>query len=342
MAGITHLKEFSKPVLRGLVDESQKSNYEYLDFVEQFIGDEVTYDTKFAYDVIKRSNHIAAMIGLGAEKPVVDRHATASVMGELAHFGLKDVVTIEELYEIAQARNDASKAAMIDKLVNKGIDLLDYLKLRVRVEKLKALAIGYNEYDNNNVKVKLDYGIPEEHKHALVGGEAWSNADKDVIGDLLGWVATYQRNNGKKPEAMLITRKVLNALTENTLLIAEAGRPDGAKRISTIELEDVLTRYGLPKLVVVEETEVAVRDIYTGEDEIISVFPENRVVLVSSDAGKFLTGPNPDDDNFAPVVVLDAYDERTPKRSIIEVSQSGFAILENPNLVFHADVIEGE
>src|SRR5699024_6728558 len=125
MAGITHLKEFTKPVLRGLVDESQKSNYEYLDFVEQFIGDEVTYDTKFAYDVINRSNHIAAMIGLGAEKPVVDRHATASVMGELAHFGLKDVVTIEELYEIAQARNDASKAAMIDKLVNKGIDLLD-------------------------------------------------------------------------------------------------------------------------------------------------------------------------------------------------------------------------
>ena len=340
MAGITHLKEFQKPALRGLVDESIKSNYEPMSFVEAYIGNDTTYDTKFAYDVIQRSQHIAAMIGLGAEKPVVDRHATASVMGELAHFGLKDVVTIEELYAIAQARSDGEKNAMVDKLVNKSADLLDYLRLRVRVEKLKALALGYNEYNKNGVKVQLDYGIPDEHKVELSADDAWDNVNKDVIGDLLAWSETYRKANGKKPDAILMTRKVFNSLTSNQMIIAEAGRPEGAVRVSTQEVSEVLTRFGLPQITIVEETTQEVKDIVTGEFETIEVFPENRVILVSAGAGVFLTGPNPDAENFAPVVTLEAYDERTPKRSVIEVAQSGFAILENPSLVFHADVVE--
>lgn len=340
MAGITHLKEFSKPALRGLVDESQKSNYEPLSFVEEFVGNDVTYDTNFAYDIIQRNQFIAAMIGLGAEKPVVDRHATAQVMGELAHFGLKDVATVEELYAINQARSDGERNSIIDKLTNRSIDLLEWLQLRVRVEKLKALALGYNHYDKNDVKVKLDYGIPDEHKIVLAGGETWEEKDKDVLGDLLAWSEQYRKTNGQKPEAILITRKVLNKLTDNAVVIAEAGRPDGAIRVSQTEVEEVLERYGLPRIVVVEETTQEVTDIYTGEKEVIEVFPENRVVFASKGAGVFLTGPNPDADNFEPIVVLDAYDERNPRRSTIEVSQSGFAVLENPNLVLHADVLE--
>jgi len=340
MAGITHLKELQKPALRGFIDESMKADFEELQFVESFIGNEVTYNTHYAYDIIQRSQHIAGMIGLGAEKPVVDRHATASKMGELAHFGLKDVITIEELYAIHQARSNGEKNAVVDKLLNRSADLVDALKLRIRVEKLKALALGKNEYNKNGVKIALDYGIPAEHKIALLSGSDWQVADRDVIGDLLGWVEVYRKSNGKKPESMLLTRKVLNLLTDNKTIIAEA-RPavPNATRVSLAEVNEVLSRYGLPEVVLVEETSIEVKDIYTGENEVIEVFPENRIVFASKGAGVFLTGPNPDADNFAPVATLEAYDERTPKRSIIEVAQSGFAILENPTLVLHADVI---
>lgn len=340
MAGIEHLKEFQKPALRGFIDESMKADFEELSFVESYIGNEVTYNTQFAYDVIQRSQHIAAMIGLGAEKPVVDRHASAKVFGELAHFGLKDVVTIEELYAIAQARSNGEKSAMIEKLLNKSADLVFALRLRIRVEKLKALALGKNEYNKNGVKVELDYGIPAEHKIALLSGSDWQDAERDVIGDLLAWVEVYRKSNGKKPESMLLTRKVLNLLTDNKTIIAEA-RPavPNATRVSLAEVNEVLSRYGLPSVVLVEETSIEVKDIYTGENEVIEVFPENRIVFASKGAGVFLTGPNPDAENFAPVATLEAYDERTPKRSIIEVAQSGFAILENPTLVLHADVI---
>lgn len=336
MAGITHLEEFQKPTLRGFIDESIKNQTPSV--IDKYIGNDTTYDTKFAYDVVKRSNHIAAMIGLGAEKPVVDRHATASVMGELAHFGLKDVVTIEELYAIAQARNNGEKAAMVDKLVNKAGDLVEWLQLRVKVEKLKAAALGKNEYNKNGVKVELDYGIPANHKIALSSGTDWDVADRDVIGDLLTWDEVYRTTNGRKADAILMTRQTLMKLTKNSLIIAEAGRPAGVVRVSEAELNTVLAGFGLPNIEIVEDTSVEVKDIYTGQTETIEVFPVNRVIFISQGAGVFLTGPNPDDENFAPVATLDAYDERTPKRSVIEVAQSGFAILENPNLVLHADV----
>lgn len=336
MASITYLQEFQPQTLRGFVDESEANRLPA--WVDRFVGDETTYSTNFAYDVIQRSQHIAAMIGLGAQKPVKDRNAVARVMGELAHFGLQDIVTIEEAYAINQARNDGERTAMVARLLNRSQDLLDDMALRVRVEKMKAIALGVNQYNKNGVKVDVDYGIPAEHKKVLLSGADWNEADRDVIGDLLEWDKQYRDTNKRQADAILMTRKVFSALTKNSLIIAEAGRPTGAVRVSEAELSQVLGGYGLPAIQIVEETTVAVNDPENGA-EVITVFPENRVVFVAEGVGNFLTGPNPDAPNFEPTVFLDVYAERNPKRDIFEVSRSGFAVVDNPNLLLHADVI---
>ena len=339
MASITQYREFQPAALKGVLDASIEQNEPT--FADEFVGNEVSYDIRFAYDIIQRKQHIAAMIGLGAEKPVIDRHGAASRMVELAHFGLKDIVTIEELYEINAARNDADRQNRINRLLNRSVDLVNYLQLRKRVEKIKAVAFGSNTYDKNGVKIELDYGVPEDHKIALTSGNDWSDLDRDIIGDLIGWVETYKKNNaGKAPEAALVSRKVFGQLALNRTLIAEAGRPETATRISEAELNEVLGRYGIPAIKVVEETTFTVNDIYTGEDETIEVFPENRVVFIAKGVGNFITGPNPDAPNMEPIATLEAYNERTPRRDIIEVAESGFVVLDNPSLLLHADVIE--
>lgn len=335
MAGIEHLNEFAPETLRAFIDASIENQAPSV--IDQYVGNEVTYDTNFTYNIVQRSNHIAAMIGLGAEKPVVDRHATASKMGEVAHFGLKDIITVEELYALNQARNNGEKSAMVDKLLNKSSDLVDWLHLRIQVEKLRAAAIGKNEYNKNGVKIELDYGIPENHKIAL-SGDGWDDVDRDVIGDLLEWDKQYRETNGQSAESILMTRKALSKLTKNKMVIAEAGRYEGATRVSEADTREVLAGFGLPSIEYVDNTEITVKDIYTGDNETIEVFPENRIVFISKGVGDFLTGPNPDAENFEPVATLDAYDERTPRRSIIEVAQTGFAVLDNPNLLLHADV----
>lgn len=340
MASILNYKEFQKPVLKGLLDESLKD--ETQDFIHNYIGNEVTYDIRFAYDIIQRKQHIAAMIGLGAEKPVVDRHQSAQKMIEMAHFGLKDIITIEELYEISNARNNADEQNRIGKLLNRADDLVNYLKLRKKVEKLKAVSYGKNSYDKNGVKIELDYGIPDNHKIALTSGNDWDVADHDVIGDLLTWDRTYRDSNGgKQADAILMTRTVYNKLTKNSHIVVEADRPVGSTRVSETQLNEVLTSFGLPVVQIVNERSITVNDIYTGVNEQIEVFPENRIVFIANGVGNFVTGPNPDDEAMSPVATLEAYDERTPKRSIIEVAESGFVVLEKPSLLLHADIVAG-
>lgn len=342
MPSITQYKEFQAPALKGFAEAVQETDYDRLAFVDEFIGDETVYSDTFAYDIVQNTQNIAAMIGLDGQKPVIDRSAVANKMGEIAHFGLQDVIPNGELYKLSQPRNGQERTSVVNKLLGRSQALLLAMRLRIRVEKMKALALGVNEYDANGVKVKFDYGVPDAHKVALAGAELWS-ADKDILGDLIKWANTYRTSNGHSPEAILTSRAVMNVLTSNKGLIAEAGRPTGVTRISEVEVNEVLNRYELPAIKVVNETEIMVRNVYTGKDEAVKIFPKNRIVFASKSekAGNFLTGPNPDDNSFEPILVLNAYDYTEPvKRSVFEVSQSGFAVIEKPSLLFHADVLE--
>src|SRR5690625_6276852 len=76
-------------------------------------------------------------------------------------------------------------------------------------------------------------------------------------------------------------------------------------------------------------------NIYTGQDEVIDVFPNNRVVFASSRAATFLYGPTVEN-NFQPGIVLQAYDKEEPIQSILRVAAAGFLIVENPNLLLYA------
>jgi hypothetical protein len=335
MAGITHLQEFQKPALRGLVDVTVQERVPTL--ADRFMPDDRVFSTTFAYDIVKTSNHIAAMIGYGAEPPVVDRDAVASKMGELAKMGLKYIATEEELLALNQARSDAEQSAIIDKLTVKAIDLVNALQLRVNVSKMEAITKGVFTYNKNGVKINVDYGIPANHKVALSSGNDWTDINHDVIGDLMDWVATYEATNGKQPDVILMTRETQALLLKNTVIVAEAGRSINAGRVSVEELNSVLGGYGLPPVEIVTNRKVTVKDIYTGNDEVIEFMPVNRVVMASAGVGNFLYGPTVEND-YQPGIDLRAYDKFEPIESVIRVAAAGFPVVNAPALLFHADV----
>ena len=349
MAQITQYEEFTKPALRGLVDvmeQERKKEEESLNAVERFMAEENVYSHEFAYDIIKKSNQLAAMIGVGAEPPVRDRDAVARRMGEMAKFGLKDIVTEEELLKLNQPRNNAEQSALIDKLVVKGADLVKNLQERIKVTKVQALTQGKVEYDDNNVKVTIDFteDMPAEHKVVLTGDNTWANPEHDVIGDLIAWDQQYQDTNGKQADVILMSRETQALLLKNTVIVTEAvGLKDsGRGRVSVDELNSVLGGYGLPPVQVVVKTQMTAKNIYTNEDEVIEIFPKNRVVFVSQGAGTFLYGPTVEND-FQPGIVLQAYDKGPdPIQSVLRVAAAGFPVIENPNLLLYADVIPEE
>lgn len=335
MAGITHLEEFKEPALRGLVDETLQESEPTLG--DRFLPNAEIYSNTFAYDIIKKSKHIGAMIGYGSEPPVVDRDAVASRMGEIAKMGIKYIATEEELLALNQARNNGEKAAMVERLALKGVDLVQAIQRRIGVIKMEALAKGNFSYNKNGVKVNVDFGIPSEHKIALTSPNDWDNVDRDVIADLLDWVEIYENTNGKSPDVILMSREVQAKLLRNKVIVTEAGRPEGSTRVSQAELNAVLDGFGLPPIQIVTDRKVTVKDIYTGDDEVVEYFPVNRVVMLSEGVGNFLLGPTVEN-NFQPGIVLQAYDKQEPIQSVLRAVAAGFPAIEAPGLIFHADV----
>lgn len=335
MAGITHLEQFQKPALMGLVDATIAEGQET--FADRYIPNENTFSTKFAYDVIKSNKYIAAMIGHGAEPPVVDRNAVASMAGEIAKMGLKYVATEEELLALHQARSGAESQAMIDNLSFEAVQLVEAMNRRIHVIKMEALAKGSFNYKKNGIEVNVDFGIPAANKKVLTTS-TWATAGHDVIGDLLTWTSEYETANGEAPDAIYLSREVQALLLKNTTIITEAaGSGSGRTRISVDELNSVLGGYGLPPVNVVVNRKMTVKNIATGADEVIEYFPVNRVVMLSAGVGKFLLGPTVEND-FNPGIVLTAEDLRAPIRSVIETVAAGFPTIEQPSRIFHADV----
>lgn len=335
MAGIKHLREFQEPALRGLVDETVQERVPTL--ADKYLPDAEIFSRTFAYDVIKTNQHIAATIGYGAEAPIIDRDAVANMSGEIAKMGIKYVVTEDELLSINEARNNDEKAAIVERLVTKGADLIDMVQKRIDVTKMEAITKGAFAYDKNGVKVNIDFGIPAEHKVALADGADWDVTTRDVIADLLDAVETYEATNGRAPEDMLISREIMSRLQKNAGIIAEAGRPEGSTRASQAEVLDVLDSFGLPAVTVVKDRKITVKNIYTGADEVIEYFPVNRVVFASQGVGQYLIGVTVEN-NFRPGINLSAYDKEEPIESIMKAVAAGFPALERPELLFHLDV----
>lgn len=336
MAGITYLDAFTKPALRGLVDETLRQAVPT--FADRFLPTEETYDMKFAYDIVKTHRYIASVIGYGAEAPIVDRNELASMSGEIAKIALKDIVTEEELLKIHQARNSGERQSTIDRILLRGVDLVEAVQRRIDVMKIEALTKGKLEYNKNGVKFAVDFGIPAENKVALTSGNDWTNTEHDVIGDLLTWTEQYEDMNGEAPSLILLSREAQAQLLKNAVIVAEArGANSGATRVSVDELNSVLGGYDLPPVQVVSDRKFTVKNLYTGQQEVIEFFPKNRVVMLSEGVGSFLLGPTVEND-FQPGITLIARDEDEPIRSILKAVAAGFPAIEQPSRIFHADV----
>ena len=335
MTGITHLQEFAKPTLQGIVDATVENVIPA--FADRFLPDENIYSPNFTYDIFKANPSIAGFIGYGSEPPIMDRDEIAKGVGEVAKMGHKYIMTYEELMALHQARSSGEKTALLDKLTFKNAKLVENIKKLASVSKLQAIAQGKFTYDRNQVKINVDYKIPTEQKIALTTGNDWAGPDHDVIGDLIAWDKVYSDANGKSADVILMSRETQALLLKNAVIVAESGRPVGATRVSTEELNSVLGAYSLPAIQVVTERFNKFKDDYTGELVTQELYPVNRVVFVSEGVGKFYYGPTLEN-NMAPGIVLLAEDLRQPIRSIVESHAAGFPVIENPFLILHADV----
>ncbi|MCK1982224.1 MULTISPECIES: major capsid protein [Peribacillus] len=334
MAGITHLEEFQKPALQALVDITTEEAP--LSIADEFIPTVTTFNRRFAYDIIENNNFIAEYMGYGAEPPVVDRNAIASKAGEIAYFGLKHIMTYEELQALNEARNDAEHRAAIDATTVTSVDLVKGSLKLIQLAKMEALTKGRFEAQGN-IKVAFNYDIPAENKKVWTTGADLDTVDFDVVGGLMAEVDKYVALNGQLPEVMWISREIQARLLRNQTIIAEAGRESTATRVSVEQLNGVLDTYGLPPIRVIQERTTSYKDNFTGQKVVKEFMPANRIVMLGKGRGnEYKLGPTLEN-NFKPGIYMDAYDKKEPIQSVIRTVGAGFPILETPSLIHHID-----
>ncbi|PAF08668.1 hypothetical protein CHH65_13855 [Shouchella clausii] len=335
MPGITHLEEFQQPALRALVDESEKDVP--LTLVDRFLPTENVFSRTFAYDIIKTNRFLAGYIGKGSEPPTIDRNEIAHYMGEIAQFGLQDIVTYSEIEALHEAQNNARYQDAIERITVRALDVVDATRRLIQLAKSEALFKGEVSKNRNKIKFDFDFGIPDENKVALTPDNDFDAADFDILGFLYEQVDHYVETNGQTPETMLISREILNRLLTNSQMIVEAGRPESSRRASADDVTAVLQKFGLPTFEVVENRVMTYKDNETTNIIRNEFMPANRIVMASSGAGKYLLGPTLEN-NFQPGILLTAEDQKKPVQSVIETVGAGFPVLENPFLVKHLDV----
>lgn len=298
-----------------------------------------THSTEVAYDIVKTAHYIAPYIGVGGEAPVIDRPAVARALrGDAGKMGIKHIVTEEEMLKIQEGqRSTAEQQAVLDKITEDGVRLVDAVQKQMDVTKLTALFKGAFTHNKAGVKINVDFGIPAEHKVALLPGADWRVADRDIIGDLIEFADTYEATNGFRPEKMFMSRQTFALLAKNEGVIAEAGRSEFARRASAEDVNAVLAANDLPPVELVGTRTAPIKAFDSDETEIIEFLPEGRIVFLSQGVGEYMVAPTVEND-YQPGIALVARDEDEPIRSILKAVAAGFPAVKNPNLIFHADV----
>lgn len=186
--------------------------------------------------------------------------------------------------------------------------------------------------------------------HTVTAGSAWSSAGVSRLADLQTWFDVYVATNGVEPGAILMSTRVLRALTSGTEFQTQLVN-GGARPATRQQVQDILSGAGLPEIVVYDRR-VSVGGVAT------KVIPDDRLLYLPAPVetnaweetelgatfwGETLTATDAGwgiEDGETPGIVAGVYRGEKPPL-IAEVISDAIAlpVLANADLSFSADVL---
>ena len=156
----------------------------------------------------------------GANLPVM---AYVHGLDTEAHIASRDAFERVE-FEKLLIKQKINQSERLQQLRNMGVldeDVIKYVfddmarmaegvKTRTEVAKMQALSMGRIVIKENNLNLVVDYGVANGNKVT----KTWNAANADILGDIQDMIEIAQAK-GQKPNTIVTTSKVLNAIRKN-------------------------------------------------------------------------------------------------------------------------------
>ena len=121
----------------------------------------------------------------------------------------------QQLNMVLETGNTAYIDAVLNRIFNDNIVLLEGAAARREQMRMMALTTGAISITANGQNFDFDYGMPSNHKVTVT--TSWSNPDADIWTDILRGLDTIEDDTGVRPTRALCDRKTWNSMLKNNV-----------------------------------------------------------------------------------------------------------------------------
>lgn len=230
-------------------------NLPFSDFVlDQILPNDLLDDIEYRFTQSNLIDQdVAPYRAWDAEAAIGSRQGLARIMGEIPPLSKKIRLGEEQRLRLRSLQLGGDTGAIVDQIFNDAGNMTRAVQARVELARGRAIYDGKFVVNENGFIQTIDYGIPGTHR--VAPGTLWSvSATATPIADMMSWVQLYVDDNGFPPAFALTSTAVLNNLLKiaeiRTYAASLAGTP---AMVARPVLDQVLTNFGLPPLVINDE-----------------------------------------------------------------------------------------
>lgn len=190
----------------------------------------------------------ASIHALDTEAEIASRGEAEKRIIDKALIKRKIPIMEKDIMNLAQPRSNAEVERIVKRLYNDLDTMAKSVYTRVEAMRMEALETGKLVVDENNVKLQLDYKMPNAHKENLGSTDTWDNEGSDPLEDIYRWTDKIVSDTGITPGRALTTRKVINTLRMHPAIRKGMLGVNSEKLITLAELNQFLSSMDLPIL----------------------------------------------------------------------------------------------
>ena len=347
--------------INGMLSEAEWLNFPFdpkrpNEPIDQLFNDEQADNIKARWQSLNSQQLIPKMAKYHAfdtesnktYRPVLENH-------EIEKGLIKVKINTSETMQMAMNNNETKPDRLIEYVFNDAMTLGEQVKTRTLVAKYELAATGAVTIGENNLSLKVDFGVTAEQKSYTVD----LGANSDVFG-AIQTIIDAAKEKGVIINGMITSGKNITKMRQNTKVqIAINGSAASGATVKRSSFEDYLgTEYGISKIIEADglynpDNEAMNASTSVGTLSTRRYFPENKITFFSTmpngRIGSGLWGLPPAVKNkliatqgtsAGRYIYIDQWTEKDPDVLWTRASAVFIPILVNPDSLYIATVTE--